>query len=236
MAAVSVGFLHVGADVALPSLMVASARAAMPAAEIVQMTDRVTAAIPGVDTVIRRDWDNQKMMIFRFAHLAELERPASIFLDTDVIIQRPLEHVFEKAFDVALTIRHEAIKDLDGINITGQMPYNTGVMFSRQPRFWSEALKYCRQLAESHHDWYGDQLSVKHLADTGTFDVLELPCDQYNYSPRTEDEDVGGRYAVHYKGLRKEWMRRRFGRRETPPAARKRGLLAQLLLDIFRRR
>ena len=236
MAAVSVGFLHVGADVALPSLMVASARAAMPAAEIVQMTDRATVAIPGVDTVIRRDWDKQKMMIFRLAHLAELERPACIILDTDVIIQRPLEHVFEKTFDVALTIRHEAIKDLDGVNITAQMPYNTGVMFSRQPRFWSEALQYCRQLAENHHDWYGDQLSVKHLADSGSFDVLELPCDQYNYSPRTEDEDVAGRYAVHYKGLRKEWMTRRFVRRESPSAARKRGLLAQLLLDIFRRR
>jgi hypothetical protein len=236
MAAVSVGFLHVGADVALPSLMVASVRAAMPAAEIVQMTDRATVAVPGVDTVIRRDWDNRKMMIFRLAHLAGLERPATIILDTDIIIQRPLEHVFEREFDVALTIRHEAIKDLDGVNITAQMPYNTGVMFSRQPRFWAEALAYCQQLAENHHDWYGDQLSVKHLADTGSFNVLELPCDQYNYSPRTEDEDVVERYAVHYKGLRKEWMTRRFGRRASPPAARKRGLLAQLLLDIFRRR
>jgi hypothetical protein len=236
MAPVSVAFLHVGADIAIPSLMVASARAAMPAAEIVQMTDQSTAAVPGVDAVIRRDWDNRKMMLFRLAHLAALERPASVILDTDVIVQRPLDPVFERPFDVALTIRHEPIKDLDGVNITPRMPYNTGVMFSRQPRFWAEALEYCRQLPESHHDWYGDQLSVKHLADSRRFDVLELPCDEYNYSPRTEDEDVTGRYAVHYKGARKEWMLRRFGPRATPAAPRQHGLLVQLLLDIFRRR
>lgn len=233
---VSVGFLHVGADIALPSLMVASVRAAMPATEIVQMTDRVTPEVPGVDTAIRHDWDGRKMMIFRLAHLATLDRPASIILDTDVIVQRALDPVFARPFDVALTIRHEPVTDLDGANITPQMPYNTGVMFSRQTRFWAEALEYCRRLPDDRHDWYGDQLSVKHVADTGSFKVLELPCDEYNYSPRTEDENIEARYAVHYKGARKEWMVRRFGRRDARGASRKRGLLAQLLLDIFRAR
>ena len=177
-----------------------------------------------------------KKYLFRLAHLAALERAASILLDTDIIVQRPLDHVFERPFDVALTVRHQRIKDPDGTNITPQMPYNTGVMFSRQARFWALALEYCRQLADNHHDWWGDQLSVKHVADTGSFDVLELPCDQYNYSPRTEDEILDERYAVHYKGMRKEWMMRRFGRRETPRASRKPGLLMQLFLDIFRRR
>lgn len=216
--------------------MVASVRSAMPGAEIVQMTDRVTPQVPGVDTAIRHDWDGGKLMIFRLAHLAALDRPASIILDTDVIVQRALDPVFERPFDVALTIRHEAVTDLDGVNITPQMPYNTGVMFSRQARFWAEALEYCRRLPGNRHDWYGDQLSVKHVVDTGAFDVLELPCDDYNYSPRTEEENIEARYAVHYKGARKEWMIRKFAPREAQRASRKHGLLVQLLLDIFRRR
>lgn len=235
MPAVSVAFIHVFPDNAIPSIMVASVRSVMPGVEIIQMTDQDTPLVPGVDTAIRRDWDEKRLMLFRLSHIAALDRPACIILDPDVVVQRPLDHVFERSFDVALTIRHEPIRDLDGVNITPLMPYNTGVMFSRQPRFWAEALEYCRRLPDDRHDWYGDQLSVKHVVDTGAFDVLELTCDEYNYSPRTEDEDLAGRYAVHYKGLRKEWMLRRHGRREPPPAARRRGLLTQVLHDIFRR-
>ena len=236
MPGVSVSFVHVGANIAIPGLMVSSVRAVMPAAEIVQVPDQSTPAIPAVDTVVRRDWDGGKLMLFRLELLAALDRPASVILDTDINVQRALDPVFDQPFDVALTVRHESIKDLDGVNITEQMPYNTGVMFTRQPRFWAEARDYCRGLAEEQQNWYGDQLSVKHVADGKAYRVVELPCDVYNYSPRTEDEDVSQRHAVHYKGMRKEWMVRRHGQREPQPAARRRGLLAQLLIDIFRRR
>jgi hypothetical protein len=231
----SVCFLHVGADLAIPSLMVASVRAAMPGAEIVQMTDAATAAVPGVDGVIRHDWDGKKLMIFRLAHLAAFERPACVILDTDVVVQHSLAPVFGQAFDVALTVRHEPVRNLDKTrDLAPEMPYNTGVMFSREPAFWRAAVEHCRALPEKNHDWWGDQLSVKHVADTGRFRVIELPCDVYNYSPRTEDEDVRDRHAVHYKGARKVWMKQRFD--PYGAARRKRGLLARVLLDIFRPR
>ena len=232
MPAISVCFLHVGADHAIPSLMVASVKAAMPGTEIVQMTDQATPAVPGVDSVVRQDWDGKKLMIYRLAHLAALERAACVILDTDVVVQRSIAPVFEQAFDVALTVRHEAVKTLDKTkNLTPEMPYNTGVMFSREPRFWKAALEACRALPEKQHDWWGDQLSVKQVADTGQFNVLELPCEVYNYSPGTESEDLGGRHVVHYKGARKVWMKQRF-----LGAPRRRGLLARVLLDIFRSR
>jgi hypothetical protein len=233
MPSISVCFLHVGADQAIPSLMVGSVKAAMPGAEIVQMTDQATPAVPGVDSVVRQDWDGKKLMIYRLAHLAALGRAAYVILDTDVVVQRSLEPVFEQAFDVALTVRHEAVKTLDKTkNLTPEMPYNTGVMFSREPRFWKAALECCRGLHEKQHDWWGDQLSVKAVADSGRFNVLELPCDVYNYSPRTEDEGLEERHAVHYKGARKVWMKRRFGQ----SAPRRRGLLARVLADIFQKR
>jgi hypothetical protein len=233
MSAISVCFLHVGADHTIPSIMVASVKAAMPGTEIVQMTDQATAPVPGVDSVVRQDWDGNKLMIYRLAHLAALGRTECVVLDTDVVVQRSLAPVFDQAFDVALTVRHEPVKTLDKTrNLTPEMPYNTGVMFSREPRFWQAALETCRGLPEKQHDWWGDQLSVKAVADSRQFNVLELPCDVYNYSPRTEDEALEGRHAVHYKGARKVWMKRRFGK--SPP--RGRGLLARVLLDIFRPR
>jgi hypothetical protein len=209
----------------------------MPGAEIVQMTDKATPEVPGVDAVIRREWDGRNLMILRLAHLAALERHACVLLDTDIVVQHSLDHVFEQPFDVALTVRHERIKDENGVNVTELMPYNTGVMFSRHTGFWQKALEYCRQLPENHRDWWGDQLSVKHVADSGAFRVLELPCEKYNYSPRTEEEDVGGRYCVHYKGRRKSWMTRRYyAQREPARAGRKYGLLTRLLLEVFHRR
>jgi hypothetical protein len=237
MTAFSVAFVHVLPDSTIATLMVASVRSVMPGVEIVQMSEPDTAAVPGVDTVIRREREGMRLTQYRLAHFAALERPAILFIDPDVIVQRPVDHVFEQPFDVALTVRHERMKDLRGVNLTPLMPYNMGVSFSRQPRFWAAAGDHCGQLAQDEfNNWYGDQLSIKHVADTGAFRVLELPCDQYNYSPRTEDEDVEERYAVHYKGQRKEWMMRRFGPRATPHASRKHGLLMQVLLDIFRRR
>ncbi len=232
MPAISVCFLHVGPDHAIPSFMVASVKAAMPDAEVVQMTDQATPPVPGVDSVLRHEWDGRKLMIYRLAHLAALERPACVILDTDVIVQRSLAPVFERPFDVALTVRHEAVKTLDKTqNLTPEMPYNTGVMFSREPRFWKAALERCRALPGKQHDWWGDQLSVKQVADSGQFNVVELPCEVYNYSPSTENEDVSERHVVHYKGARKLWMKQRF-----LGAPRKRGLLARVLLDIFRPR
>src|SRR5688572_17696539 len=125
MPALSVCFLHVGADQAIPSLMVASVKTAMPGAEIVQMTDQATPAVPGVGSMIRQEWDGKKLMVFRLAHLAAFERGPCVILDTDVIVQRSLAPVFERSFDVALTVRHEAVKTLDKTkNLTPQMPYN----------------------------------------------------------------------------------------------------------------
>ena len=235
MSSLSVCFLHFGADLAIPSLMVASVRKAMPGAEVVQMTDQRTAAVPGVDSVIRADWDGTKLMIYRLAHLAALERPACVILDTDVVVQRSLEPVFERAFDVALTLRQEPVRTLDKTkDLAPEMPYNTGVMFSREPRFWQAALECCRALPAKNHDWWGDQLSVKQVADSGAFRVIELPCETYNYSPRTEAEDLGERHVVHYKGARKIWMKQRFDPYDA--VRRKRGMLVRVLLDIFRPR
>lgn len=200
---VKVTFLHVGEDTRLPDIMVQSVKDALGGVEIIQMTDMVSPEIKGVTGVSRRVYDGN-LMTFRMEHLAALEGNW-ITLDTDIVVLKDFRDVFDKDFDVALTKRTGQILDPDGNDIAAIMPFNTGVMFSRNQSFWTNALKVLKKMPESAHKWWGDQLSVRLTAETGVFNVLELDCDDYNYSPNTETS-VKDCYVVHYKGKRKEWM------------------------------
>ena len=146
---VKVVFLHVGEDLTLPNLMVASVLKAMPGAEIVQMTDMVTPLVKGASSIIRKPY-NGKLMTFRMQHLAEL-KGEWITLDTDVIVKKDLRPIFIQEFDVALTKRTGQILDQDGIDIVALMPYNTGVMFSRNHQFWKLAYKSLLDMPEQAH-------------------------------------------------------------------------------------
>lgn len=199
----NITFLHIGKDATLPTKMVESVKEVMPKANIVQLTDQNTPIVKGVTTVIRKPY-NGYIMLFRMEHLASL-RGHWITLDTDMIIKKDLSHVFDSDFDVALTRRYGVIMDADGNDIVKLMPYNAGVMFSKNHEFWKDALHKLQSLDKKAHEWYGDQLAIKLISDTNHYNVLELSCDEYNYSPQTPEErkDV---YVYHFKGQRKDWM------------------------------
>ncbi len=183
--------------------MVASVRRVMPDIHVVQMTDMATEKITGVDEVRRKDYDG-KLMTFRMAHLADVAENF-ITLDTDVIVQKDLRHVFDLSFDVALTKRTGAVMSANGVDLAKEMPYNTGVMFSKSRHFWKCTVEVLKELNPETHKWWGDQLSVRVVADSGIFSVKELPCEQFNYTPKSlhDRPDVS---VIHYKGERKAWM------------------------------
>jgi lipopolysaccharide biosynthesis glycosyltransferase len=196
-------FLHVGDDNKLPELMVKSVLKAMPGVEIVQLTDLHTKQVKGASSVVRKPF-NGYLMTFRMEHLADLTGNWITF-DTDIIVNDDLSHVFDTYFDVALTKRYGKILDERGKDIVQMMPYNTGVMFSRNPQFWKEAYRLLLKMPESAHKWWGDQLSVRLVADSKKYKMLELPCDTYNYSPKNLD-DHKQCLVLHFKGARKEWI------------------------------
>jgi hypothetical protein len=205
---ITVAFVHVGSDVALPTVMVASVRRVMSGARIVQLTDIDTAEIARVDEVVRLEYDGVNLMTYRLQHFAQLAPCDVVFLDTDVIVQKDLGDIFGLAFDVALTRRDDAILDPAGRNASAAMPYNTGVMVSRPSGwdFWLNAWTHCRKLPADHQRWWGDQLSVHAMATVCPLQLRQLPCAVYNYTPSNEVEDVRDRFVVHYKGKRKAWM------------------------------
>jgi hypothetical protein len=196
-----VGFLHARQDPKYAKKMIESVKKVLPYVDIVQWTDEDTPQIEGC-RIVRRSWDRRNPMIFKMNFLAEQDENVLV-LDTDVILKADVSSVFALPFDVALTWRDGPIRDPEGNDLTKIMPFNCGVMFSRSSRYWQACLEWCA--IHSVDSWYADQLAV---ANVKGFDVLKLHCDNFNYTPRSQDEDVSGRLAIHYKGKRKEWMLR----------------------------
>lgn len=206
-----VAFLHVEDESNNPVLqrllaqrMNQSVRKNVPDSWLIQMTDLKTPSLD-VDEVIRIEPEGH-FMPYRLKHLTRL-KGENLILDTDVIVRENPEKVFSVPFDVCLTRRDKQIvsKNIGYTVDDPVMVYNTGVMFSRNPMFWDFALGVCEKLEERHQKWYGDQVSILKAVESRMFDIAELKCDRWNYTP-SKDEDLTGRKIVHYKGKRKEWM------------------------------
>ena len=163
--------------------------------EVVQMSDAKTPAAPGVDRV-QRLAHRSPLMVYRFEHILALpdaDHRELLILDSDVLVKRDVRDVFEQDFEVALTARAHALR------------YNTGVMFSKGREFWRACLDRTYDFTPDYKEWWGDQFAVRDVAQTGLYKVRELPCSEYNWSPKHEG-DTSDAYIWHYKGQRKDWM------------------------------
>jgi hypothetical protein len=150
----------------------------------------------------------------------------TVFLDSDALVNRPLEEIFSLGFDVGLTYR----------NTPELMPVNEGVMFfsARRPQRVREFLKrrlatYDRMAVDSSiigyygdiKRWRGGQLSLNAVtygliphspyrlyeSSAGTV-IRMLPGDTFNFvsgegEAASAIEQLEDRYIVHFKGNRK---------------------------------
>lgn len=173
--------------------------------EVLQMSDLKTSAVPGVSEVIRLPF-NIPLMLYRLKHLANLPEGDTLIVDTDVLAKHAIDDVWAQPFEIALT-RRESGEVLDGTtDISQVMPYNTGVMLSRSRQFWIDCREWLGHQPENLHQWYGDQHAVAEVARREIFDVLELPCAEFNWSPNSRGETSEARFW-HYKGaVRKKWI------------------------------
>lgn len=190
-----VAFMSVGESPRYALSMLKSVRQTMPNIDVLHLTDEDTPQIPGTSTVrLPNTYDN--LTIFRMYHLSQLSEDA-LCLDTDVVVCRSVKLIFDLEFDVGLTYRTEKVVDPNGVDITKLMPYNTGVLFCRNPAFWKASFELGRDKGAG---WYTDQLAVAAVARSNHFNILKLHCDNFNYKPKSADDDLSCRYIVHYKG------------------------------------
>lgn len=202
-----VAFFHVRQEPRYADIAVFHVKRHMPGVEVLHITDEQTPALAGC-TPFRMPWDGRRLMEFRVLLLSQLDGEL-LSLGTDVVVQRDLSKVFDWPFDAALTQRTTPVYDATGYDVTRAMPFNSDVSFTRGRQFWTAVHKRTQALMDKLGDeengiWYAEQVAMAQVAPQ--FDVLRLACENFNHTPKTEDEDVSRRFAVHYKGNRKPWM------------------------------
>jgi hypothetical protein len=191
-------------------LMIASVRKAMPAVEIVQMTDKdFTEDLP-VDRVLRKAFNRPNWVPWMYEFLSEIPGEV-LFLDSDIIVQRDLSPMFLTGADVTLTSRGP--KTVEG----RQMPFLIGVVASKAPSFWLEAAERVAKMEDQDdRDWWGSQvvlfdmwMDFKH--GSLPWKMSAVDADIHNYVPQNENDLPKDKWVLHFKGKkRKAWMLKNF--------------------------
>jgi hypothetical protein len=209
-----------------------SARLRSPASRQVLLTDMDTAFPPlgpGV-TVARSTVDKTRLMYerMRLQHEHLVNRPsglATVFLDSDVVVNADPAAIFAEGFDVGLTHRPLV-----------EAPFNGGVIFvgpgDAGRKFFASALACYEAMASSPairavypediRAWWGDQFALAALVGWRAFaecdgKALEVdgarvrffPCETHNHVVESREYDaaeLAAKFFIHFKGPRKPMM------------------------------
>lgn len=201
--------------------MFASARHFHPNCHQVILTDQSTRFPEHPNTtIIRYDLDVESPMLSRsIAWLQFLKQvdTHTIFIDSDILINANLDHVFDHRFDVALTHRDEK-----------KWPINAGINFAhgnhldKACSFHQMWLERFRSEYQDASIWGGDQDVLRDMfvdvdfSQSDAFTHIQndisirfIPCSIYNFA--TADQyGMTGYYpqqkVLHFKGKRKDEM------------------------------
>lgn len=214
----------------------ASVTSVEPDPNFVILTDEFTpfdATLPRVD-VQRSAINHSEVMLERtrrqsaFLNADPLNKPV-VFFDTDMLLLEPISPLFERDFDIALTLRP-----------SGRMPVNGGLIFinNRRPdlvrQFFQSLKEYIETEAQGQkREWYGDQIALAAIVgevnvtrdrdtirDINGLRILFLDAARYNYSPNRDHpvlwSNLSGISLYHFKGRCRIYMRDFWTKRINP--------------------
>lgn len=166
--------------------------------EVWQLADEIAPEIAGVEKVLREPMAKRKAMVYRMDRLAGLDIPEYVSLDVDQVVMGDISEGFDPEYDVTLMWR--ANKE------SMRMIYNAGLIFVRNQQFICDAAQLVRKMGPSEQIWWGDQLALQQVAESGRYKVKELRAGKWNYKPQFKGERRSGILIYHCKGNRKDWM------------------------------
>lgn len=183
---ISIIFFWIGENIDIPNCLVQSIKISMgDNVRIVQLTDRTSPEVMGVNSVKRFDLSNEIMLARLEAYSQyDPETEITLFCDADSLFIREIElpSSHKKIFLISRTddfkISHkypEFYPEFINKNASDIMPYLFGMIVTRfnQKNFFKSILNICLKLPNRFHRWYGDQYSLKLFIDQG-FDDYEL--------------------------------------------------------------
>jgi hypothetical protein len=150
------------------------------------------------------------MALLRMRHHAGVQGKW-LFVDTDVVFQQDCRKIFKNypPFDIGVTTRDWShLKPAGGFS--ERMPFNTGVVFSRQPHFWGEVYTRLRSKDPELQQWMGDQEVIGEIVEEEfcRYNVRRLSGRKLNFPPVVNEDERSAKYEeqlrdawiVHYKG------------------------------------
>lgn len=214
----------------MPSQLVRSIRLFHPDAEITQLTNELTAPVPGVSGIVRATFNEKEPMFARselYASMSETADPI-FFLDTDMLLVQPLkkEQFFGK-HNVYLCERHfnrNALVNPTFANLN-LFEYARKSMYEAWPYLGSfiattsmaplkEIHTIYKNLPAKLRRWYGDQEALRAFAQNNAGQIKAVSEFEFGWLPSTETDSLSTLPAnvtlVHFKGSRKQYMNKFF--------------------------
>lgn len=218
----------------LARLSIASVRKVDTSAKVYVWTDEPSTT-PRIKDVVWQTLEHGRPAMVanldaQIAALNYLERGERVlFLDADVLMRRKFP--WSLVPDLYVTWRDHVNHDPALNEFCKTQPYNYGVVGCHVRPQTLEAFYWLRArilaMNARNQAWHGNQLALAELVgkaptkgqadkdirihwslnDRGTFlTVRQLPCEIFNYSPDSADEDVSEKVILHMKGDRKDLM------------------------------
>jgi hypothetical protein len=167
--------MNVGQDTKQASLLCRSIRIHHRDARIIQVTDKASPQVPGVDEVVRHTSSSGALMYFRTSAFSKVSvSEPTWFLDTDMLLVRPLPIIEGEGFCVRefnLNARLRRIVDgfdlseHEGKAIGDVYPLVGCTTFSSSAQIWPDILTIYKSLPQKYRRWFGDQEALRIYAE-----------------------------------------------------------------------
>lgn len=174
-------FFHVGDDVEMPAMLVASIKATNPRAAITQLTDLTSPIVRGVHTVHRNPITRDALMMARADAYARLKPTGALrlFIDTDMLVVNEIDaNHFSEQMEIYLCRRHFNRNSLVSINFRDMnmreyagktldqaWPFLGCFIATRTDKWLSRVYQTMLRFEDKYQSWYGDQTALRMLAE-----------------------------------------------------------------------
>ena len=171
----------------------------MPNSPIYQLSDMETPRVKGTTLVIRgyaRPYKHFTPFI-GYEYLSNLDLRNLIVMDMDMLLNAPIDDVFNDDFDIAVCRRgrREGVRRI----LAERFPY-CSIMFTRTTEFWKD----CYNLMKTYRRrlWTDDMTAKKTIIESGKYKVKLLDSKIYNNIPRNKDDYNNETRVFHFKSRR----------------------------------
>lgn len=172
-------------------------------AHIIQLTDRTTPAIDGVDEVRRHDPKHDMVHYNGYQFLSEMDEDEVLYTDLDMMYCGNLDHLF--CGDAEVTAATRSSRDRVSHSYKQRYPY-CSMMVVRNRKFWKDC--YDRLLRMRKPSALNNMEAVASIIDGWEYRIKILDGDIYNALPKSHNERV---MVYHFKGykhmMKKFWER-----------------------------